>query len=160
MNTKCFDEVFDKAVKEHNIPFGHVYSRESLKELCLQIACELEKAEVKNAEEGMKKMGFTPEEITVLKQEDNCKVCPDQCGAFAKSTDATQHKRQNFLKEYPRGCRCEWDLRHVGEGMGDWEGIYRSEDRPPFGNNMRELITAVKLWWDSIENKLWEVLRN
>lgn len=149
MSIDRFGEVFDKIIKDNNIPAGHVYSKESLKRICREVICELEKVEEKAAEEGMIKMGFTPVEITVLKQEDNCKVCPDQCGAFAKSTDPSQHNRQKFLKEYPKGCHDKWDFHHVGQGLGDWEGIYKSKPQPLFGNNIRELILAFELWWES-----------
>jgi len=145
-----FDEIFDKITKSHDIPAGHIYSRRSLKELCFLIVCELREIEEKDTEAGMIKMGFTPVEINETKQFEYCSKCrskcPDGCYAFIKGQP--KEERQKFLENYPNGCHSKWDLHYVGEGLGDWEGIYKGEPLI-FGNNIRELIWAFKLWWNS-----------
>jgi len=150
MHEPHFDKAFDRVVNEQKIPSGHFYSRDALRKLCLQVALELEDAGRKYADDVLRNMGFNDFEIRVIQQEDRCKVCPDQCGAFAKSTKPSEHKRENFLREHSMGCRCKEDLIHrLGEGLGDWEGIYYSDPEPIFFSNIKELIKAFKMWRNS-----------
>lgn len=154
MNEELFDEVFNRFVNKYGIPSTHIYSQYALKKLFALLQYEFEASEVKRAEEGMRKMGFSPVEIAIAKQEHNCRICPDQCDAFAKPVTAdTINKRFEFMTEFPEGCHNKWDLNHVGEGIGDWEGIYQTEDEPLFFSNIKELIVAFKSWWRSRRQK-------